>query len=360
MRVPSVDMRWVAMLMLICQTVASIIILRLSRVGSTPDKLYIKTVAVVNAEMLKLLASVVLVCRDESWNLQKTAESLKLNLFNQWREFLKAGIPATLYVFQNWLIFEALSHLSGAIYQVSYQLKILTTALFGVIILRRSYATHQWIALTTLTVGVALIGLGSAGAGKEGANDFRGFAAVFAACMTSGLAGVTLEKLLKDSSQSIWIRNIQLATYGVVVGLAAAWKEDGDVIARDGFYRGFTTMACLAVAIQAFGGIAVALVLKYADNILKCFANATGIILSSVASYYIVGDFTPTMLFCAGATLVVVATWGYSVGFTIPQGWLKDILVGDSVKDRRNVGAAATTTMEYEAVDVELEAEDTV
>lgn len=45
---------------------------------------------------------------------------------------------------------------------------------------------------------------------------------------------------------------------------------------------------------QAFGGLVVAAVVKYADNILKGFATSVSIIVSSLMSFYFLGDFTPT------------------------------------------------------------------
>jgi len=85
---------------------------------------------------------------------------------------------------------------------------------------------------------------------------------------------------------------------------------------------------------QALGGLVVAAVMKYADNILKGFAAALSIVLSSIISYFFLSDFYPTWLgpdpchamsssfvcfssnayryFVAGVVLVLVATVMYS------------------------------------------------
>ena len=57
-----------------------------------------------------------------------------------------------------------------------------------------------------------------------------------------------------------------------------------------GFYTKIFTVLCP----QAFGGLVVAAVVKYADNILKGFATSVSIIVSSLVSFYFLGDFTPT------------------------------------------------------------------
>ena len=46
--------------------------------------------------------------------------------------------------------------------------------------------------------------------------------------------------------------------------------------------------------LQAFGGLVVAAVVKYADNILKGFATSVSIVVSSLVSFYFLGDFEPT------------------------------------------------------------------
>lgn len=45
---------------------------------------------------------------------------------------------------------------------------------------------------------------------------------------------------------------------------------------------------------QALGGLVIAAVIKYADNILKGFATSLSIILSTLISYFWLQDFDPT------------------------------------------------------------------
>lgn len=41
-------------------------------------------------------------------------------------------------------------------------------------------------------------------------SQFVGLMAVLMACVSSGFAGVYFEKILKETKQSVWLRNIQL------------------------------------------------------------------------------------------------------------------------------------------------------
>lgn len=50
----------------------------------------------------------------------------------------------------------------------------------------------------------------------------------------------------------------------------------------------------LCSGLQAMGGLIVAAVIKYADNILKSFAMSASILLSTLISYFLLHDFNPT------------------------------------------------------------------
>jgi hypothetical protein len=89
----------------------------------------------------------------------------------------------------------------------SYQLKIMTAAIFSVVMLGRELTKLKWFALVLLMGGVALVQLKPAAAsGGEGAPEeaaaksaMLGLTAVCVACCTSGFAGVYFEKILKGT-----------------------------------------------------------------------------------------------------------------------------------------------------------------
>eukprot|EP00427_Karlodinium_veneficum_P059770 CAMPEP_0169385076 /NCGR_PEP_ID=MMETSP1017-20121227/43861_1 /TAXON_ID=342587 /ORGANISM="Karlodinium micrum, Strain CCMP2283" /LENGTH=236 /DNA_ID=CAMNT_0009485863 /DNA_START=209 /DNA_END=916 /DNA_ORIENTATION=+ len=225
----------------------------------------------------------------------------KEHLTKSFAETIKVIVPGALYTLQNNLLFISLSNLSGAVYQVTYQLKILTTAVLSVIILGKTLGQTKWCSLFMLFAGVALIQIG--------------LAAVLFACVTSGLAGVLLEKLLKQTDTSIWVRNIQLALFGTGLGFIGCLLQDGDRIRQDGFLQGYSSLVWSVIFLQAVGGLVVASVLRYADNILKCFGNAVSIVLSCILSGVFLEEFTPDLLFVVGTILVLVATTVYNLGF---------------------------------------------
>lgn len=239
------------------------------------------------------------------------------------RESLKVLIPASLYALQNNLAFYALTNLDPASYQVAYQLKILTTAMFSVLIVNKKIRRKQWAALFLLFVGVSLVQLPQNSDtekaqndihGNEEKNRFMGLLAVIACCMSSGFSGVYFERLIKfNPNQSLWIRNFQLAIFCLLISVGAMFYQDYTSIKALGIFQGYSFLTWMVVFLQAFGGLLVAAVVKHADNVLKGFATSISIILSTLLSFCLFDNFNPTTNFYCGATIVIISTIMYSM-----------------------------------------------
>ena len=140
------------------------------------------------------------------------------------------------------------------------------------------------------------------------AGPILGFVAVAVAACTSGFAGVLFEMVLKGSSVSLWERNIQLAFFGLLfsVGfLLVSAPPDAEL------FVGFNSLVWVIILLQALGGLLVAMVVSYMDNIVKAFATSFSIILSSVISIFL-GDLHLPLMFYLGASIVIFATYLYS------------------------------------------------
>ncbi|KAK4704892.1 solute carrier family 35 (UDP-sugar transporter), member A1/2/3, partial [Phenoliferia sp. Uapishka_3] len=238
----------------------------------------------------------------------------------------KLAIPACLYVVQNNLQFVAASNLDVPTFQVTYNLKILTTALFSVIMLKRKLSAKKWIALSMLAMGVGIVQLQSTAATGAGAkhvgaemNQAKGLLAVASACMTSGLAGVYFEMVLKGSKADLWIRNIQLSLFSLVPAFVPVilpritylLSSSADAVKPQPIFAFFGFWAWSVVLCQVVGGLVTALVIKYADNLLKGFATALAIVFSFVAGV-ILFNFRVTTAFVVGTFVVVCATVLYN------------------------------------------------
>lgn len=217
------------------------------------------------------------------------------------------------------MLYTALANLDAATYSVCYQTKILTTALFSVILLGKKLSVTKWAALLLLTIGVALAELSGLSKDRSAtANDnereqspLLGFMCVLAAACTSGFAGVYFEMLLKGSKTSLWIRNIQMGIPSIVLSLLSVLFKDWSGVATNGFFHGYNWVVAGVVLLQAIGGLVVAVVVKYADNIRKSFATAVSIIVSCIMSMFLF-DFRPTGTFVLGVICVCGSVFIYS------------------------------------------------
>jgi UDP-galactose transporter len=309
---------------------------------------YHASTAVFLNEVIKLAISLTLALYEIMTNPQASQSATIMDIFQELAgavfsgDSWKMAIPAMLYTLQNSVQYIAAGNLDAATFQVTSQLKILTTAIFSVMLLGRVLDTRKWLSLVLLMVGVAvasypvgfgsetvltlnelketlaphaprniwdLKALGNAAAGqlaKRSATyagideDYAtqnprvqagvGLLALILACALSGLAGVYFEKILKEPKgnmrkTSVWVRNVQLSFYSLWPALfIGVLFNDGEHIAKEGFFAGYNSVVWTAVVLQALGGITVALVIKYADNIAKNFATSVSIILSFLAS----------------------------------------------------------------------------
>lgn len=272
----------------------------------------------------------------------------------------KLAVPAALFTFQNFLIFISLANLDVVSYQMLSQTKLLSAAVFTELIMKRRLSRMQWIALLILTLGVilaqvdlrgfviakhlpesirhlapatlspsttsaatttsgAVLGNSNNSSGRSSSDqvsvvDFSMLGVV--TCLLSGLsssfAGVYFEKVVKTSAPSLAVRNIHLSLFAIPFAIVSMLILD---VFREGLstfevLRGFTPMVWALVMTHAIGGLLVAAVVKYADNIMKGFATAIATVLSGIyaASAFCGGCVgsasSPTVEFIVGCVAV--------------------------------------------------------
>ncbi|CAF3772750.1 unnamed protein product [Adineta steineri] len=306
----SSHMKYVSLFLLTLQNVTSILLLRYVRTTTGPR--FINSTAVFNSEIQKTLFSFLLLINEER-SIIKGFKLIYTQIICQWKDTIKTGFPALLYTLQNNLLFISISYLDAATFQVSFQLKIFTTAIFTVLILRRQLNLIQWFALFLLFLGISLVQLENMTSRtvKQDVNAISGLFSVVGACLLSGFAGIYFEKILKGSGVSVWIRNIQLGVFGIFFGYITMLLSDGTEIKKKGFLFAYTDLVWITITVQSVGGLLVALVVKHADNILKGFATSAAIIISCIISM-VLFDFQMTVLFAFGAVLVIFSVFLYS------------------------------------------------
>lgn len=127
----------------------------------TGDHRYFTSTAVFLNEFIKLGVSLTLSIYETSKTLAPSTPATVL--FEQIYRSVFAGdgwklaILAGFFTLQNLLQYVAVGNLDAVHFQVLYQLKIIITALFSVVLLRRSLGPVRWLSLVVLTLGVIIV-----------------------------------------------------------------------------------------------------------------------------------------------------------------------------------------------------------
>lgn len=192
--------------------------------------------------------------------------------------------------------YTALTHLDAPTFQATYQLKLLTSALFSTLFFKRSLSLLQITSLLLLTSGVALVQLDqlSPSPSLQSTPEGRmiGLGAILAACGSSGLAGGWFEYLLKSpallrkltpqkenmrtSIPSLWERNLQLSLPSLLFAILGVYFSHPSPSSIS--LEGFTPLVYFVILNQALGGLLVGLVVRYADGVVKGFAGGLAIV----------------------------------------------------------------------------------
>jgi len=104
---------------------------------------------------------------------------------------------------------------------------------------------------------------------------------------------------------------MQLAFFSVCIALINLARTPEE----KPFMHGFTSWVWVLVALQAGGGLLVAAVIKYADNVLKGMSTGVAVVFSTICSIFFFG--TPlTLQFSIGATIILVSVYFFSNDFS--------------------------------------------
>jgi UDP-sugar transporter A1/2/3 len=306
---------------MVLQNSATVLVGRYTRAGVPEEDRYVVNHLIVVTEIGKLLLSCAFEWYTTNGLLMK---SIQENIIEKPFDALKIMIPALLYLVQNTLLYVALSNLTAPLFQVTYQGKLVTTAIVSVIMLNRKYTFQQWICLVTLSVGVAVVVLDEKSDDKKAEESqteqslFVGLISVTIACLSSALAGVYFEKVIKSASGekqkpvSVWMRNIQLALFTIIIALGKGiFSGENSEASSLHYLHGFTFWPWVLVCLQAGGGLLVAAVIKYADNVLKGLATAVSVCFATAMSFVLFH--TPiTGQFLVGAVVILASVYFFS------------------------------------------------
>lgn len=270
---------------------------------------YSVTTANFLVETLKCALSVAALMR--TWRSEGVTDDNRLS--TTWDEVSVYPIPAALYLIKNLLQYYIFAYVDAPGYQILKNFNIISTGVLYRIILKRKLSEIQWAAFVLLCAGCTTAQLNS-NSDKVLQTPVEGWLMAIVMALLSGFAGVYTEAIIKKRpSRNINVQNFWLYVFGMIFNAIAIVVQDFDAVVNKGFFHGYSFVTVLMILNHALSGIAVSMVMKYADNIVKVYSTSVAMLLTAVVSVFLFG-FHLSLAFFLGSTVVSVSVYLHSIG----------------------------------------------
>ncbi|XP_020400664.1 UDP-galactose translocator isoform X4 [Zea mays] len=282
---------------------------------------YSVTTANFSVEALKCLLSLAALFR--TWNCHGVTDDNRLT--TSFDEVGVYPIPAVLYMVKNLLQYYIFVYVDAPAYQILKNLNIISTGVLYRIILKKNFppvpfrlSEIQWAAFVLLCAGCTTAQLNPS-SDHVLQTPIQGWMMAIVMALLSGFAGVYTEAIIKKRpSRNINVQNFWLYIFGVIFNLVAICVQDYDAVMNKGFFHGYSFITVLMILNHALSGIAVSMVMKYADNIVKVYSTSVAMLLTAVVSVFLF-NFHLSLAFFLGSTVVSVSVYLHSIGKLQPQ-----------------------------------------
>jgi probable UDP-sugar transporter A4 len=258
----------------------------------------------------------------------KPRESSKSHSSRSAAAVLQFGVPALCYFISNNLSIYALSLLPAYSYMLLTNLKIITTGLLNIAVLKKSLSIEQQVSLVLLFLGL------SAGNSTVSSNSSspnltlnipQGILVMLIVALCSATATVYTEWVMNHSTfkdESIHLQNARLYTFGIILNavyyLQDTVRRSGTLAAVfSGFFSHMRAIHWAVVLGLGLMGLVVSAIIKFHGNITKVYASALSMFVAAWASQVLLGESAPP-IFYVGAAVAAFAVWLYNS----PPGFL--------------------------------------
>ena len=207
-------------------------------------------------------------------------------------------IPSVCYVFQNIMMFYALSYTDPATYQIFSQSKVVLVGILTHFILKPITPIKQ-CALLLFALGMITTKLTQH---TQNNRDVYGIGLVIGNSLISACSGILNEWLLKkNDNENIFLKNLRIYTFCVVTSGLCATNASHD---------GFNAITICIILVSAVTGICISFILRYAGNIVKIICTCISSLLTAVLTACL-GRYTITYAFIVGLCVMSCASYLY-------------------------------------------------
>jgi UDP-sugar transporter A1/2/3 len=172
----------------------------------------------------------------------------------------------------------------------------------------------QWVCVIVQCCAIAIVQYDACKG--TGVLPLKAYYMIGLATSITAVTSVWNQLVIKGFEVPINLQNSLMYAFGSVIACisyahsSVSHTHRSSASQHIGFFEGYTTLAILLVLFQAFHGLAVALVYKYADAIVKNFANSSVMAILIIISYYFFALQT-TVHSWLGIIIVLTTTYCY-------------------------------------------------
>lgn len=211
-----------------------------------------------------------------------------LNEFSVSSSFLLVALPAALYTIQNVMIQYSYTFIDSMTFNILNQTKTIWAAFWLFMIMKQRQSYIQMLALILLLLSAIILNTNfeSKSTLTQSENYHLGVLLVLGASAISGLSGTLTQRALK-SRESVFC-SAELAIYSLCL-LLVADAYNGKGLSAESMFSGWDLQTLVPVTTNAFGGIVIGFVTKYAGGVRKGFALIAGILVTAFAQWALEG-----------------------------------------------------------------------
>ena len=165
----------------------------------------------------------------------------------------------------------------------------------------------QWVCIVLQCICIAITQYNACKAAAIASG--AAYAMIGIAVSITAVSSVWNQKVVKGFDVPVNLQNALLYVFGLLIAILS-YVAIPDAEHPNGFFYGYSLLAIFLVVFQAFHGLAVTLVYKYADAIVKNFANSAVMAILVLVSAYAFGA-TTNLTSYLGVAGVLVTTYAY-------------------------------------------------
>ncbi|KAL1526182.1 hypothetical protein AB1Y20_014910 [Prymnesium parvum] len=217
------------------------------------------------------------------------------------------GLSA-LYTFNNQLSFYALEVADPGSMSLG---KSVAPYLCALLLRLTGQSLHslQWVCVIVQCCAIAIVQYDACRG--MGYLPLKAYYMIGLATLITAVTSVWNQLIIKGFEVPVNLQNSIMYAFGSVIAIGSYFHSaTSKPLHHKSFFEGYTTLALLLVLFQAFHGLAVALVYKYADAIVKNFANSSVMAILIVISAYFFSLQT-TLHSWLGIVIVLTTTYCY-------------------------------------------------